>query len=80
MFPGTQNWNEGTLAKTNSYETALLFPLDLDGPTRKPRHASVFSMHSDTQVDPPFYCVWMFNGIFSTHGFLKRTDTLSTNA
>ena len=25
----------------------------LEGPTRKPRHASVFSTHSDTQVPPP---------------------------
>ena len=41
---------------------------NLEGPTRKPRHASVFSTHSDTQAVPAF------------HAFLKRTDTLSTIA
>ena len=29
---------------------------NLEGPTRKPRHASVFSMHSDTQAVPAFHC------------------------
>ena len=52
----------------------------LEGPTRKPRHASVFSMHSDTQAVPSFHCIRMFKGIFSTRAFLKRTDTLSTIA
>ena len=28
----------------------------LEGPTRKPRHASVFSTHSDTQAVPAFHC------------------------
>ena len=52
----------------------------LEGPTRKPRHASVFSTHSDTQAVPAFHCTRMFKGIFSTRAFLKRTDTLSTIA
>ena len=38
----------------------------LEGPTRKPRHARVFSTHSDTQADPAFHCIRMFKGIFST--------------
>ena len=29
----------------------------LEGPTRKPRHASVFSTHSDTQAVPAFHCI-----------------------
>ena len=29
----------------------------LEGPTRKPRHASSFSMHSDTQAVPAFQCI-----------------------
>ena len=29
----------------------------LEGSTRKPRHASVFSMHSDTQAVPAFHCI-----------------------
>ena len=49
----------------------------LEGPTRKPRHASVFSTHSDTQSVPAFHCIRMFKGTFSTCAFLKRTDTLS---
>ena len=36
----------------------------LEGPTRKPRHASVFSTHSDTQAAPAFHCTRMFKGIF----------------
>ena len=40
--------------------------LALDGPTRKPRHASVLSTHSDTQAVPAFHCIRMFKGIFST--------------
>ena len=27
------------------------------GPTHKPRHASVFSTHSDTQAVPAFHCI-----------------------
>ena len=45
----------------------------LEGPTRKPRHASVFSTHSDTQAVPAFHCIRMFKSIFSTRAFLKRT-------
>ena len=45
-----------------------------------PRHASVFSTHSDTQAAPAFHCIRMFKAIFSTRAFLKRTDTLSTIA
>ena len=52
----------------------------LEGPTRKPRHASVLSTHSDTQAVPALHCIRMFKGIFSTRAFLKRTDTLSTIA
>ena len=33
----------------------------LEGPTHKPRHASVFSTHSDTQAVAAFHCVRMFN-------------------
>ena len=40
----------------------------LEGPTRKRRHASVFSTHSDTQAVPAFHCI-MFKGIFSTRTF-----------
>ena len=36
------------------------------GPTRKARHASVFSTHSDTQAVPAFHCIRMFKGTFST--------------
>ena len=53
---------------------------NLEGPTRKPRHASVFSTHSDTQAVPAFHCIRMFKSIFSTRAFLKCTDTLSTIA
>ena len=56
----------------------VLVGLLLEGPTRKPRHASVFSTHSDTQAVPAFHCIRMFKGIFSTRAFLKRTDTLSS--
>ena len=55
----------------------------LEGPTRKPRHASVLSTHSDTQEVPAFHCKRMFKGIFFDTlllAFLKRTDTLSTIA
>ena len=37
---------------------------DRTGPTRKPRHASVFSTHSDKQAVPAFHCIRMFEGIF----------------
>ena len=53
---------------------------NLEGPTCKPRHASVLTTHSDTQAVPAFHCIRMFKGFFSTRAFLKRTDTLSTNA
>ena len=42
-------------------------------PTRKPRHASVFSTHSDTQAVPAFHCIRMSQGsfrhasVFKTH-------------
>ena len=39
---------------------------NLEGPTREPRHASVFSTHSDTQAVPAFHCIRMFKGNFST--------------
>ena len=45
--------------------------LNLEGPTRKARQASVFSTHSDTQAVPAFHCVRMFKGIFSTRVFFK---------
>ena len=48
-------------------------PANLEGPTRKPRHASVFSTHSDTQAAPAFHCRRMFKGMFfDTLAFLKR--------
>ena len=51
---------------------------NLEGPTRKPRHASVFSTHSDMQAVPAVYeCK---KALFSTRAFSKRTDTLSTIA
>ena len=56
------------------------FMSSFEGPTRKPRHASVFSTHSDTQAVPAFHCIRMFKENSSTRAFLKRTDTLSTNA
>ena len=37
---------------------------NLEGPTRKPRHATVFNTHSDTQAVPAFHCIRMFKGIF----------------
>ena len=37
-----------------------------EGPTRKPRHASVFSTHSDMQAVPTFHCIRMYKGTFST--------------
>ena len=46
---------------------------NLEGPTRRPRHASVFSTHSDTQAVPAFHCIRMFKGkfrhasVFKTH-------------
>ena len=36
----------------------------LEGPTRKPRHASVFSTHSDTQAVLAFHCIRICKGIF----------------
>ena len=37
----------------------------LEGPTRKPRHASVFSTHSDTQAVPAFHCEYEYlNALF----------------
>ena len=38
----------------------------LEGPTRKPRHASVCSTHSDTQAVPALHCIRMLGGNFST--------------
>ena len=53
----------------------------LEGLTRKPRHACVFSTHSDTQAVSAFHCTWVFKGSFCVSvRFFKRTDTLSTNA
>ena len=58
-----------------------LSEVPLEGPTRKLRHATVFSTLSDLQAVPAFHCIRMFfKGIFSTRAFLKRTDTLSTIA
>ena len=48
----------------------------LEEPTRKPRHASVLSTHSDTQAVPAFHCIRMFKGISSTRALLEHTDTL----
>ena len=51
-----------------------------EGPTRKPRHASVFGTHSDTQAVPAFHCIRMFKGIFrhasvfKTHHCLKEVQ------
>ena len=53
------------------------FAVFLEGPTRKPRHASVFSTHSDTQAVPRFHCIRMFKGIFSTRAFLKLRYALT---
>ena len=49
-------------------------------PTHKPRHASVFRMHSDMQAVLAFHCTRMFKRIFSTRVLLKRTETLASNA
>ena len=52
----------------------------LEGPTRKPRHATAFlalALASGSRIT--LYTI-MFKGIFSTRAFLKRTDTLSTIA
>ena len=37
---------------------------NLEGPTRKPRHASAFSTHSDTQAVPTFHCTRTFKRHF----------------
>ena len=47
----------------------------LEGPTRKPRHASVFSTHSDTQAVPAFHCIRVFKGTFSTRAFFFYAPT-----
>ena len=45
----------------------------LEGPTRKPRRASVFSTHSGTQAAPAFHCIRMCKRhsfdtrVFKTH-------------
>ena len=44
----------------------------LEGPTRKPRHASVFSTHSDTQAVPAFHGIWMFKA-FIRHASAFKT-------
>ena len=41
----------------------------LEGPTRKPRQASVFCTHFDTQAVPEFHCIRMFKGICPTCAF-----------
>ena len=53
----------------NSWRTCSDENQRFEGPTRKPRHASVFSTHSDTQAAPAFHCIGMFKGIFSTRAF-----------
>ena len=77
----------GAKARKITQKTGMLYILaevlkflGLDGPTRKPRHASAFSTHSDTQAFPTVHCIRMFKGILSTRAFLTRTDTLSANA
>ena len=46
-------------------------PLILEGPTRKPRHASVFSTHSDTQAVPAFQCIRCLEAFFRHARFLN---------
>ena len=49
----------------------------LEGPRRKPRHASVFSTRSDTQAVPALHCIRMFKGTCSTCTFSKRALDMS---
>ena len=44
---------------------------NLEGPTRKPQHASIFSTHSDMQAVPAFHCFRMLKGNSSTRAFLN---------
>ena len=59
-------------------KTSFQGVLSWEGLTRKPRHASVFRTHSDTQAVPTFHCIRMLKGIFSTCAPSKRADTRST--
>ena len=80
MFVCTSNVDGGACVCIYLRQSLNDWEKNLEGPTRKPRHASVFSTHSDTQSGPAFHCIRMFKGIFSTRAFLKQTDTLSTIA
>ena len=77
----TTNWGFGSplsvfLGKPTEQRVHTIC-FSLEGPTRKPQHASVFSTHSDTQAVPAFHCIRMLKGtFFDTLAFLKRTDTL----
>ena len=78
-------WGQSRISKLTIIEPILSFDMCMlvEGPTCKPRHASVFSTHSDTQAVPAFHCIQMFKGIFFdtvAASVLKRTDTLFTNA
>ena len=48
-----------------------LWVLFLEGPTRKPRLAGVFSTHSDMQAVPAFHCIRMCKGVLFRHASFK---------
>ena len=59
-----QHWMSAHLVLT------LALTLKLRRAHTRTRHASVFSMHSDTQAVPAFHCIRMFKGhFFDTHFF-----------
>ena len=45
----------------------------LEGPTRKPQHASVFSTHSDTQAVPAFHSAYECLQAFFRHASMFKT-------
>ena len=48
------------------------FPQCLEGPTRKPRHATAFLARTPTRKRfPAFHCIRMFKGILSRHARFK---------
>ena len=82
--PGCRTQRAQTLTKIQDFRPGLQFSSaneertfrashTLEGPTRKPRHASVFSTHSDTQAVPALHCIRMFQGIFSTRYSVFKT-------
>ena len=57
----------------NPTKKTLRFQGNLEGPTRKPRHASVFSTHSDTQAVPAFHCIRLCLKAFFRHASVFKT-------